>query len=67
MLKAVEVQRESKNTDSVADADFDDLARRHGYPGEVSQIVVEKFDEIATSYMKEHFKSAIPVSAYSNI
>ena len=61
MLRAVEVQRESKDTDSVAE-DFDDIARRYGYPDKLSQLVVDKFDDIATSYMKENFKTAIRVS-----
>ena len=63
MLKAVEVQRETSDSiDSVTD-DIDNLATRHGYPSEVSALVVDKFDAITMAYMQEHFRTTIPVNA----
>ena len=62
MLNAVEVQRESHDSSETVLDDIDNLARTHGYPKQLSDIVVNKFDDITTAYMNDHFKTAIPVS-----
>ena len=60
MMKAVEVNA-SKDTEGSNKDDIETLARTHGYPLALSSLVEEKFDDIASVFMTEHFKSAIPV------
>ena len=63
MLKAVEVQRESSESSESLKDDIEHLARTHGYPSDLSSLVVDKFDNITMSYMQEHFRTTIPVRA----
>ena len=60
-MKAVEVNRgtQSEGDDT---QHIDILAKAHGFPGLLSPLVIDKFDENANVFMKENFKTAIPVS-----
>ena len=60
MMKAVEVNAPKDPEGSNKD-DIDSLARTHGYPMALSSVVEDKFDNTATVFMTEHFKTAIPV------
>ena len=59
MMRAVEVRGRKDSEGSTLDVE--EIAISHGFPQSLPAIVEEKFDESAHVFMKEHFKSAIPV------
>ena len=60
MMKAVEVRGGKDSDDNIEDVE--QIARAHGFPLSLPKLVEEKFDDCAHVFMKENFKSAIPVS-----
>jgi len=60
LMKAVEVRGGKDSKENTEDVET--LARSHGFPLSLPKVVEEKFDDCANVFMKENFKSAIPVS-----